>query len=88
MKCPLRLEPHQIQGLDFIKMYPVLQWLVKKVLETREEMSDYIRNYSESQFNKERQTPEDIIYLEKYKVKKKKKNNTNFLICIYFFLKK
>ena len=25
MKCPHRIEPHQIQGLDFIHIYPVVQ---------------------------------------------------------------
>ena len=25
MKCPHRLEPHQIQGLDFISIFPVIQ---------------------------------------------------------------
>jgi hypothetical protein len=25
MKCPHRLEPYQIQGLDFIHIYPVVQ---------------------------------------------------------------
>ena len=35
LKCPLRLEPHQIQGLDHISIFPVVQWLVKKALETR-----------------------------------------------------
>lgn len=25
MKCPHRIEPHQIQGLDFIHIYPVIQ---------------------------------------------------------------
>ena len=25
MKCPHRLEPHQIQGLDFIHIYPAIQ---------------------------------------------------------------
>lgn len=42
-----------------------MQWLVKKVLETREEMSDYVRNFSEIQFGKDRQSPEDIVFLEK-----------------------
>jgi len=65
LKCPHRLEPHQIQGLDFIHIYPVMQWLVKKVLETREEMSDYIRNFSEIQFSKDHLAPEDIAYNEK-----------------------
>jgi hypothetical protein len=25
MKCPYHLEPHQIQGLDFIHIFPVIQ---------------------------------------------------------------
>ena len=43
MKCPHRIEPHQIQGLDFIHIYPVMQWLVKRAVETKEEMGDFIR---------------------------------------------
>ena len=58
MKCPHRLEPHQIQGLDFIHIYPVIQWLVKLAIATREEMGDYIRAFSESQFSKEHITPD------------------------------
>ena len=58
MKCPHRLEPHQIQGLDFIHIYPVIQWLVKLAIATREEMGDYIRSFSEAQFSKDHQTPE------------------------------
>ncbi len=60
MNCPYRIEPHQIQGLDFIHIFPVVQWLVKKAMETREEMGDYIRAYSISQFDKFHQMPEDI----------------------------
>lgn len=30
MKCPYLIEPHQIQGLDFINIFPVIQWLVKR----------------------------------------------------------
>uniref|UniRef100_A0A8C4NED2 Coiled-coil domain-containing protein 93 n=1 Tax=Eptatretus burgeri TaxID=7764 RepID=A0A8C4NED2_EPTBU len=52
MKCLHQLEPHQIQGLDFIHIYPVVQWLVKKAIETREEMGDSIRAFSEFQFGK------------------------------------
>ncbi|KAH3719408.1 coiled-coil domain-containing protein 93-like [Dreissena polymorpha] len=59
MKCPHRIEPHQIQGLDFIHIYPVVQWLVKRAIETREELGDYIRKFSVSQFNKTYKTPED-----------------------------
>uniref|UniRef100_A0A4W4GXH3 Coiled-coil domain-containing protein 93 n=1 Tax=Electrophorus electricus TaxID=8005 RepID=A0A4W4GXH3_ELEEL len=59
MKCPHRLEPHQIQGLDFIHIFPVVQWLVKRAIETREEMGDYVRAYSISQFQKMHTFPED-----------------------------
>ena len=33
MKCPHPIEPHQIQGLDFIHMYPVVQvdWTIYKL---------------------------------------------------------
>ena len=58
MKCPHRLEPHQIQGLDFIHIFPVVQWLVKLAIATREEMGDYIRSFSEAQFSRDHQTPE------------------------------
>lgn len=58
MKCPHRLEPHQIQGLDFIHIYPVIQWLVKLAIATREEMGDYIRSFSEAQFSRDHLTPE------------------------------
>ena len=43
MKCPHELQPHQIQGLDCVKIFPVVQWLVKKAMERREEMAQYIR---------------------------------------------
>ncbi|XP_076328201.1 coiled-coil domain-containing protein 93-like isoform X2 [Tachypleus tridentatus] len=59
MKCPHRIEPHQIQGLDFIHIYPVVQWLVKRAIENREEMGDYIRAYSISQFYKSHNFPAD-----------------------------
>ncbi|KAH9524581.1 Coiled-coil domain-containing protein 93 [Bulinus truncatus] len=62
MKCPYRIEPHQIQGLDFIHIFPVVQWLVKKAIETREEMGDYIRSYSISQFNRSHKMPEDDAF--------------------------
>lgn len=92
MKCPHRLEPHQIQGLDFIHIFPVIQvrrltwrtprlrltrsrrggtvqrdwlcvvsppqWLVKRAIETKEEMGDYVRAYSISQFQKTHSLPE------------------------------
>uniref|UniRef100_UPI00398E5E11 coiled-coil domain-containing protein 93 isoform X2 n=1 Tax=Pristiophorus japonicus TaxID=55135 RepID=UPI00398E5E11 len=64
MKCPHRLEPHQIQGLDFIHTFPVVQWLVKRAIETREEMGDYIRSFSVSQFQKTHSLLEDDDFKE------------------------
>lgn len=34
------------------------QWLVKRAIETREEMGDYVRAYSISQFQKSHSLPE------------------------------
>ncbi|XP_046390342.1 coiled-coil domain-containing protein 93 isoform X2 [Ischnura elegans] len=52
MKCPHNIEPHQIQGLDFIHVFPVVQWLVKRVLETRDETGGFTRSFAMSQFQK------------------------------------
>ncbi|XP_041961026.1 coiled-coil domain-containing protein 93 [Alosa sapidissima] len=65
MKCPYRLEPHQIQGLDFIHIFPVVQWLVKRAIETREEMGDYVRAYSVSQFQKSHSLPQDEAFRQR-----------------------
>ncbi|XP_068602312.1 coiled-coil domain-containing protein 93 isoform X2 [Brachionichthys hirsutus] len=65
MKCPHRLEPHQIQGLDFIHIFPVIQWLVKRAIETREEMGDQVRAYSISQFQKTHSLPEDDEFVQR-----------------------
>jgi hypothetical protein len=67
MKCPNRIEPHQIQGLDFINIYPVVQWLVRRAIETREELGDTIRMFSESQFNKFHMLPQDREFHAKLK---------------------
>mmetsp|Transcript_7207 Transcript_7207/g.13666 ORF Transcript_7207/g.13666 Transcript_7207/m.13666 type:complete len:631 (-) Transcript_7207:188-2080(-) len=52
MKCPLPLQSHQIQGLDYDNLFPILQWLVRKVLETRRLTGDLVRALSVSQFDK------------------------------------
>jgi len=49
-KCPHKIEPHQIQGSDFIHIFPVVQWLVKKAIETRQATGDTVRQYSLSQY--------------------------------------
>lgn len=52
MKCPHRIEPHQIQGLDFEHIFPVVQWLVKKAIETKAETEDIHREYAVYLFEK------------------------------------
>lgn len=62
MKCPHALEPHQIQGLDFIHIFPVVQWLVKKALETREERAAQIRSRALFEFGQHSETPEEAEF--------------------------
>ncbi|CAG2183452.1 unnamed protein product, partial [Oppiella nova] len=52
MSCPHKIEPHQIQGMDCIHIFPVIQWLVKKSIETRQQMSEYLKSYANWQFNR------------------------------------
>jgi len=52
IKCAYTLEPHQIQGLDTVKIYPVVQWLVKKAMETRELLSDHLKSVASLQYQK------------------------------------
>lgn len=52
IKCPLTVEPHQIQGLDFIHIFPVIQWLVKRSLECRQEVAAFVRKCAIDQFDK------------------------------------
>lgn len=59
MNCPYRIEPHQIQGLDCIHIFPVIQWLVKRSMETREETSEFVRSFALSQFHKKHSFSED-----------------------------
>lgn len=51
MKCPYQIEPHQIQGLDFINIFPVVQWLVKRSVETRAEKSSKLKAFAIGQFH-------------------------------------
>ncbi len=40
MGCPHPIYPHQIQGLDYEKILPVIKWLVKKLYESRDVRSE------------------------------------------------
>lgn len=59
MRCPHPLQSHQIRGLDYINIFPVIQWLVKKVMEVRKETGDLLRMISEWQFGRSYQLPTD-----------------------------
>ncbi|XP_050450867.1 coiled-coil domain-containing protein 93 [Cataglyphis hispanica] len=60
MNCPYRIEPHQIQGLDCIHIFPVIQWLVKRSMEMRQEMAGFVRSFALNQFNKKHSFSENI----------------------------
>ncbi|XP_011864736.1 PREDICTED: coiled-coil domain-containing protein 93 [Vollenhovia emeryi] len=59
MNCPYRIEPHQIQGLDCIHIFPVIQWLVKRSMEMRQEMADFVRSFALNQFHKKHSFSDD-----------------------------
>jgi hypothetical protein len=50
MNCPFSLSPHQIQGLDYSKLFPVIQWLVKSLLAAQQQLSKITRAQSLSYF--------------------------------------
>lgn len=43
MKCPYRLEPHQIVGLDYGSLLPAIRWLIKRSAEVRREQEAFNR---------------------------------------------
>ena len=61
MQCPFLLYPHQIQGLDYENLYPVFQWLIKFVIETREYRQDFNKNMSSFLGGKFLKTPESEV---------------------------
>lgn len=52
MQCPYTIEPHQIQGLDFINIFPLVQWLIKYSSEFREAKEDELRRFAVLQYEK------------------------------------
>uniref|UniRef100_F1L5Q9 Coiled-coil domain-containing protein 93 n=1 Tax=Ascaris suum TaxID=6253 RepID=F1L5Q9_ASCSU len=59
LKCPHSLEPHQIQGLDYIHIFPVVQWLVKQAVEAKLKRGDMVQNHATYQFGRRFHLPED-----------------------------
>lgn len=43
MNCPHQIEPHQIVGLDYVKLLPVIRWLIKRSAEVRREHEAFNR---------------------------------------------
>ena len=66
MKCPYALEPHQIQGMDSVHIFPVIQWLVKKSIEYRQKNEAIIKSYAVNMFNKDYTLPIVSLKLEFY----------------------
>jgi len=52
MQCPYPLQTYQIKGLDYVNIFPVVQWLVKKVIETRLDTGDTARRFSEYEYSR------------------------------------
>ena len=59
MHCPHPLQSHQIQGLDYHHLFPIIQWLVRKVIETRRLTGDSTRQLSIHQFGQHFRLPEE-----------------------------
>lgn len=59
MKCPHRLQPQQIQGLDYPPLFKAIQWLVSLVYETRELTKARIRDQAEFRFGKSMTFPDE-----------------------------
>ena len=57
MKCPHAIQPHEIQGFNYIAIYPIIQWLVKQVIIHREAMGDQNKAQSVFNFSKKHQLP-------------------------------
>ena len=72
INCPMTLNPVQIQGLDLKPLYQTLQWLQKRLLETRDERNALNKKISVNFYNKE--------YIEVDKDKLKLSNDTNEML--------
>ena len=63
MQCPHRLEPHQmsLQGMDFIHIFPVIQWLVKKSIEFRAVSEERIKMFAVRRFNHFQRNQQQVL---------------------------
>ena len=51
VNCPILINPVQIHGLDLHPIYQLLQWCVKKLLESRDERNAINKNISKNYFD-------------------------------------
>lgn len=52
MGSPFILQPHQIQGLDYAHLYPIVQWLVKAVLSSQQQQAELTKKQAALNFFK------------------------------------
>lgn len=64
MECPLMLAPQQIQGLDYAKIYPVIQWLVKKLMESRDNRGDRNKKQAILNYNLKFEDPAEVADIQ------------------------
>lgn len=80
MKCPYTIEPHQIQGLDFINIYPLILWLIKYSSEFRAAKEDELRKFAVTQYDKNHIFESDrAAYVQEEKLLK---NLTVVQVCL------
>lgn len=52
MRCPYQLFPHQIQGLNYEKIIPVLKWLIEQLMKTRDTRGAITRKQALQSFSR------------------------------------
>lgn len=75
MQCPYPLQAHQIQGLDYQAVYPVVQWLLRRLLTTREMLADQLRRHSHFRFHGNYELPEETALQMTRQDKTRTRNN-------------
>ena len=90
MSCPFIIQPHQIQGLDYPRLFPVIQWLVKIVLNFQQETAEFTRRQAAIQFGKIAKVPDPVkirdlkgLFLPKRKFKTSSSRKLNDPIRVY-----
>ncbi|XP_022227140.2 coiled-coil domain-containing protein 93 [Drosophila obscura] len=68
MKCPHSLEPHQVQGLEFLAIHPVIQWLVKTSVENRAVRGQRLKRFAIGEFHNHYQYKSDKDNLTKIRL--------------------